>query len=127
MVEDRAIKKAFLIGEGDKYKKGKEYIDVKIYYIKGSTTYFAGVYEPRGYYLSITPYTREGNWRSYIGFSGAKRLLLPTKRYSKKKLEHIWERYVEPDAELLKTWFQKEDWNQLIGWCGQVRGLLEAE
>lgn len=62
-------------------------IKVSVYYNKGGINYFTSRNEQRGYYFSITPQTRERNFVTYAGFSGAKTCVLPVTRQSKKSFE----------------------------------------
>lgn len=43
----------------------------------------------RGYYLSANPYQVEGNWRTYIGFSGQRMFVEETNRFSAKRLSDL--------------------------------------
>lgn len=66
-------------------------IECEVYYSKGGMNYFTGRNEPRGYYFSIQPLLIEdnGSWtaRSFSAFSGAKDIVLPCQRQSKKRYE----------------------------------------
>jgi len=66
-------------------------IECEIYYSKGGINYFTYRDEPRGYYFSIQPYFIEDHGyctsRSFSAFSGAKDIVLPCQRQSKKRYE----------------------------------------
>jgi hypothetical protein len=71
--------------------KGANNLEVSVYYYKGGTSGFTGRTSPRGYYLSVRPVTLERNMISFALFSGCKRLLLETKRYSDKQFSRAVE------------------------------------
>lgn len=62
-------------------------VEASIYYRKGGMNWMTGQNEERGYVFSISPYEVSGCWRTYRGFSGAKTLVLPCERQSKKRYE----------------------------------------
>lgn len=63
--------------------KGTTDLKVELYYSLGGTNYFTYKQAARGYYLSVTPVTREGCMESYTAFTGYKRCVHPVKRRSK--------------------------------------------
>jgi hypothetical protein len=65
--------------------KGANNLEVSVYYYKGGTSCFTGQTSPRGYYLSVRPVTLERGMVSFSLFSGCKRLILETGRYSYKQ------------------------------------------
>lgn len=67
--------------------KNGTHIDVEVYYTQGGANYLSGGTTPRGYYLSVTPVTRKDNMVSFTLFSGQKKLLMQTNRYSAKQFE----------------------------------------
>ena len=73
----------------DPNRPGKTTLDVEVYYDLGGPNYFTGGNSPRGYYLSVSPVTRNGAWKSYLGFSGVKQCIQPANRFSQKVLEQI--------------------------------------
>ena len=71
--------------------KDATHFEVSVYYTKGGTNYFSGGITPRGYYVSVTPVTKGNGTISYTMFTGHKRLLLKTTRYSQKQFIHALE------------------------------------
>lgn len=69
-------------------------LQVSLYYSKGGMNYFTGVNEPRGIWLSVTPYEiTEYEWggrsKGVVAFSGVKTLIKETKRFNQKELDSI--------------------------------------
>jgi hypothetical protein len=62
--------------------KNGTHIDVEVIYDKGGVSYFSGGTTTRGYYISVTPVTHKNGMTSVVLFTGVKKLLLPTNRYS---------------------------------------------
>ena len=58
-------------------------IITEIYQDIGGMNYFTSKVKKRGYYFSITPEERSGEFRTYTGFSGAKTCILEVARKSK--------------------------------------------
>ena len=76
----------------DKYIERGDLIDathleLSVYYDKGGTNYFSGGIDPRGYYLCAKPVRKSDGMISYTMFSGIRRLLFETKRFSAKQFE----------------------------------------
>lgn len=69
--------------EGD----GCNAVECKVYYSKGGVNWATGREEARGYYFSVQPFEIKGICRSFRAFSGAKTLVLPVGRQSKKGYE----------------------------------------
>ena len=65
--------------------KGATHLEISVYYTKGGLSYFTGGTTRRGYYLSVRPVTKGNGMVSYDLFSGCKRLLLETSRYTDKQ------------------------------------------
>lgn len=65
-------------------------IEVVVSYDKGGYNYWNGNNEPRGYYMHVTPveYDDDG-WKRYAMFSGLRRFLSGSKRFSAKRLEAV--------------------------------------
>jgi len=63
------------------------HIKAEVYYSIGGMNYFTYKQEQRGYYISISPVTRERGMESYTAFSGSKACCLPAKRQSAKQAE----------------------------------------
>jgi len=65
------------------------HLKVEVYYHLGGANYFQGTNESRGLYVSVVPVTRskgEGyTSESFVGFTGAKKLVLPMAKFSAKK------------------------------------------
>ena len=81
--------------------KGANHLEVSVYYFKGGTSYFTGQALLRGYYLSIRPVTLERGMVSFNLFSGCKRLLSETKRYSDKQFAKAVEIAKDYEDELI--------------------------
>lgn len=88
--------------------KSASHIDVEVYYTKGGANFLSGGTTPRGYYLSVTPVTRKDNMVSTIMFSGVKKLLLTTNRYSAKQFEQAVVLGREAAPELIEHVLEKE-------------------
>lgn len=61
-----------------------KFIEVELYYSKGGLNVFTYVQEQRGYYISVRPITVEGNFVSFVAFSGEKMLIHECSRKSAK-------------------------------------------
>ena len=59
--------------------KGASHLQVSVYYTKGSGA------TPRGYYLSVRPVTKRDGMVSFDLFSGRRRLLFETSRFTAKQ------------------------------------------
>ena len=88
--------------EGD----GCNAVECKVYYSKGGVNWATGREEARGYYFSVQPFEDKGICRSFTAFSGAKTLILPVGRQSKKgyaiakaQLDELVAEYLEDFAE----------------------------
>jgi hypothetical protein len=72
---------------------GAQVLEVEVVYSKGGMNYFTYESDPRGFYLHVTPveYEESGTpgirWKKYTLFSGVKKFVHPTKRFSRKGLE----------------------------------------
>ena len=71
--------------------KDATHLEVSVYYTKGGASYFTGGTIPRGYYLSVRPITKRDGMVSFDLFSGSKRLLFETARYSVKQFDRAVE------------------------------------
>lgn len=94
-----------------KETNGNNCIDVEIYYSLGGMSYFTSKVEPRGFYLSITPENRGKGMVSYVGFSGAKKLLKEVKRYTKKGYEEAKEMLPSEIERTVKPWCASKGYN----------------
>jgi hypothetical protein len=81
--------------------KGANNLEVSVYYSKGGLSYFSGQVSPRGYYLSVRPVTLGNGTVSFDLFSGVKRLLLETNRFSPKQFARAVEMATDYEAELI--------------------------
>lgn len=67
------------------------YLKVEVYYDLGGFSYATYTEKPRGYYISVTPVTREDRggytMESFTAFTGYKHLLLEVKRSCQKQYE----------------------------------------
>jgi hypothetical protein len=64
-------------------------IEVCVRYQLGGMNYFTGAVEQRGYFIGVTPFTHEGNMKSFSMFSGNKSLLMAANRFSQRILEKL--------------------------------------
>lgn len=69
---------------GLKKNDAATHLRVEMYYNIGGMNYFTGRQERRGYYLSISPVTRNGIMESFTAYSGVKFLLKEVSRKSAK-------------------------------------------
>jgi hypothetical protein len=83
--------------------KGANNLEINVYYTKGGMSYFSGQKSPRGYYLSVRPVTLGNGTVSYHLFSGIKRLLLQTNRYSEKQFAQAVEMAKGYENELIAS------------------------
>jgi len=88
--------------------KNGSHLDVEVYYTQGGANYFSGGTTPSGYYLSVTPVTRKDNMVSMTLFTGLKKLLLQTNRYSAKQFERAVEMGRAVAPELVKLVIAQE-------------------
>lgn len=86
--------------ERNDLKRGT-HLEISIYYSKGGMSYFSGQVSPRGYYLSVRPVTLANGMISYDLFSGCKRLILETGRYSAKQFAKAVEMAKDYEDELI--------------------------
>ena len=80
----------------EKYIEREDLIDathlqVSVFYDKGGMNYLSGQTSPRGFYLSVTPVTKENRMVSFTMFTGMKRLLHQVNRYTDKQFNHALE------------------------------------
>lgn len=70
-------------------KNGKQnkctHVKCEIHYELGGHSWGTGQYNPRGYYLHVTPVSRDGHFESFTAFTGAKFLLVECTRKSSNK------------------------------------------
>lgn len=66
---------------------GVNEIEVQVFYDKGGVNMFSCTPKERGYYFSITPQRHVGCMYEYHAYDGAKCLMVPAKRQSKKLYE----------------------------------------
>ena len=64
-----------------------QYLKCQVYYSLGGVNYFTYKNEQRGYYVSLTPVTRERGFESFTAFTGGKFCIVPAARQSKKREE----------------------------------------
>ena len=81
--------------------KGATHLEVKVFYTKGGANYFSGGTNPRGYYLSVRPVKKGNGMVSFDLFSGCKRLLLETARYTDKQFQRAVEMAKNYEDELI--------------------------
>ena len=90
------------------------HLKVELYYSLGGMNFFTYVNEPRGYYLLVSPVTRERNWESFRAFTGTKQCILPVKRQTPKKAQEALSKmnnYLQPliDKVLQDTGLQLKE------------------
>jgi len=68
---------------------GNRWLVTKLRYDLGGQNYFSGNREPRGYFVCVTPETRENGSTSWTLFSGVKDLVQQAKSFSAKTLAEI--------------------------------------
>ncbi len=83
--------------------KGASHLQVSVYYTKGGTSFMTGGTTPRGYYLSVKPVTKRDNMVSFVMFSGHRRLLLETSRFSAKQFSKAVEMAKAFEDELISV------------------------
>jgi hypothetical protein len=86
-------------GGGDRgYDRGSGSVQQQA---KGGLSYFSGQTSPRGYYLSVRPVTKANGMVSFNLFSGVKKLILETNRFSTKQFSRAVEMAGEYEDELI--------------------------
>lgn len=88
--------------------KNGSHIDVEVYYTKGGANYLSGGTTPRGYYLSVSPVTHKNGMVSTIMFTGKKKLLMQSNRYSAKQFEQAVQKGRLEAPELIKQVIDEE-------------------
>ena len=96
---NRKIRIAELPVNGGKVKRpgNKAVVQVEVYYNEGGANMFAGTYEQRGIYLSVTPVEIEQTdtpgvvIRLSSAFSGTKTCIEPATRFNRRRLEALAE------------------------------------
>ena len=81
--------------------KGATHLEVSVYYTKGGDNYFSSSTIRRGYYLSVIPVTKGNGMIGFTMFTGRKKFLLETSRYSAKQFELAVEMAKEFEDELI--------------------------
>ena len=81
--------------------KGATHLEVSVHYTKGGMSYFTGQTSTRGYYLSVRPVTKRNGMVSFDLFSGCKRLILETSRYSDKQFARAVDMAKDYEDELV--------------------------
>ena len=81
--------------------KDATHLEVSVYYTKGGANYFSGGMIPRGYYVSVTPVTKGNGTISFAMFTGRKRFLFETARYTDKQFARAIEMAREYEDELI--------------------------
>lgn len=80
---------------------GATHLEISVYYTKGGANYFSGGTIRRGYYISVMPVTKGNDMVSFELFSGRKRLLFETARYTAKQFGRAVELAKNVEAELI--------------------------
>lgn len=88
--------------------KNGTHIDVEVYYTKGGMNYLSGGVTPRGYYVSVKPVKHKDGLNSYMLFSGEKKLLMQTNRFSTKQFEQAVEMGRQAAPELVNYVLKQE-------------------
>lgn len=89
------------------------HLKVELYYSLGGLNVFTYKDEPRGYYLSVSPVARKGNWETFVAFTGLKQCILPVKRKAQEALSKMND-YLQPliDKVLQDTGLQLKESNE---------------
>ena len=93
------------------------HLKVELYYSLGGLNVFTYKGEPRGYYPSVSPVSRKGNWETFVAFTGLKQCILPVKRQTPKKAQEALNKmneYLQPliDKVLQDTGLQLKESNE---------------
>lgn len=83
------------------------HIEVSVSYSKGGLSYITGKTSPRGYYISVTPVTKNDDMVSFILFTGYRQLLFEADRYSAKQFEVAVEMSGSIEAEMVAAVVEK--------------------
>lgn len=83
--------------------KNGSHLEVSVFYTKGGMSYFTGQVSPRGYYLSVRPVTLDKGMVSFDLFSGCKKLVMETSRYSDKQFAKAVEMSKTYEDELITS------------------------
>ena len=97
-----------------KTTKENEFVKVQLKYSLGGINYATYQNEERGYYLHVTPVTRERGFESYIAFTGVKKCILPVSRKSKKAEEKAIV-LAETEKQKLIEYVCKQNGIELVG------------
>jgi len=81
--------------------KGATHLEVSVYYTKGGANYFAGGTTPRGYYISVIPVTKGNGTVSFVMFTGRKKLLFETARYTAGQFDRAVDMANDVENELI--------------------------
>ena len=81
-------KRTVVIGD-EQLPEQNEFLRTEVYYSEGGANYFSGSSNARGYYVSVKPIKIESGCVSFMLFSGCKKLVLESKRFSAKTLEAV--------------------------------------
>jgi len=82
---------------------------VEVYYSLGGTNLFTYKTDPRGYYLSVSPFKRGETSMMYVLGSGAKILILPCNRRSNKREALAIELAKSKEADLIQNVLHKNN------------------
>ena len=88
--------------------KHGNHLEISVYYNKGGVNCFSGQASSRGYYLSVRPVTLGNGTVSFNLFSGCKRLLLETNRYSAKQFARAVELSKDYEDKLIAAVVMRE-------------------
>ena len=77
--------------------KGATHLEVSVYYTKGDYAV------SRGYYITVRPVTKRDGMVSFNLFSGRRKLLFETSRYTAKQFARAVEMAKDVEAELIAT------------------------
>lgn len=69
------------------------HIEITLFYDEGGINYYNYKTNSRGYYLTFTPVTIEEGSKSFMMFSGFKKLVQQTARFNQKKFDELVESY----------------------------------
>jgi hypothetical protein len=88
--------------------KDGNHLEVSVFYDKGGKSYFTGQVSPRGYYLSVRPVTLNNGMVRFSMFSGCKKLILESNRFSEKQFANAIEKAKVFEDDLISNITMKE-------------------
>lgn len=109
-MSDRRVERAVLDTNTDKK------LAITVFYKKGGINYFNYETEPSGFYVSVSPFTENGDFRTFEMGSGLKGLLEQADRFNRKKL-----------AKFAKNLLELDETKRIIAKVCEKEGLTVAD